>query len=511
MDRQSAFFQSFFLPKAAPLRERATELYIYVMLLVYPLFTGFWGYSRITDSKFGFFAAATLAWLAVLAFAPGGRRFSLRDRPAAEKCVLVYLVLCVVSALLSPDGTKTLAGAGRWDGLLTTALCCAAFFGCARFARMRSGYLFAAALSAGVNCVVALLQLAGFDPLRLFPSGCTFYDAGVRFSSVFFGTIGNADLFAAYLCLVLPLTMAYYITSRKRNGWLAAGVFLFALSLFFSGVSGGALAFAVCLLCGAPFVLTDGERLRRALELAAVVCLAACAASPLRVITPAGGGAVTIGGRFSRLSLLLPAAAACFVLLRLLTAKKQFRSRNLKRFFASLSLLLAAGAVAAVWFYPGKSGTLFELSQVLHGHAEDGYGSSRVLIWRKLLALVPARPLLGYGPGTLSLHLDVHFSRYVAQTGKTISTYVDNAHNVYLGILANTGALSLAAYLAAMAVSLRRAVRSRARFAAPLACALLCYWVQDFFGLGLFLVSPLMWVLWGLAVRENAVKIGTRV
>ena len=157
-------------------------------------------------------------------------------------------------------------------------------------------------------------------------------------------------------------------------------------------------------------------------------------------------------------------------------------------------------------FCPVSSGTLFELSQVLHGHLEDSYGSSRVLIWRKLLALVPAHPLFGGGPGTLALRLDLHFSRTVAETGKTISTFVDNSHNVYLGILVNTGALSLAAYLAAMTATLRDTARSRAVLAAPLACALLCYWVQDFFGLGLFLVAPLMWIFWGLAAAKSAAE-----
>ena len=33
---------------------------------------------------------------------------------------------------------------------------------------------------------------------------------------------------------------------------------------------------------------------------------------------------------------------------------------------------------------------------------------------------------------------------------------------------------------------------------ACLACSLLCYWIHAFFGLGLFLVSPLMWLTWGL-------------
>lgn len=498
--------QKLFVSKSADLRVRAADAYIYVMLLLFPLFTGFHGYTMITASKFVFFETATLALLAVVLFASRRRpdRLALRTAASAEKLLLVYLALCVLSAVLSPCRAKTFLGAGRYDGLYTTLLCCAAFFCASRFARPRAGYVYAAVLGGAGCCLVALLQLFGQNPFGLFPSGYTFFDAGVHFSSVFLGTIGNADLFSAYLCLLLPLATVYYITSDRRNGWLLPAISLFALCLFACGVSGGVLALGVCILCAVPFVVTDGARLTRALDAAAALCIGAFFAFPLRVTTPEGGGAVTVPGSFPAKSLVLPALAAVLLVCRFMTAKKEFRSRNLKIVFSALSLACVAGGFAAVYFYPGGSGTLYELSQALHGHLENSYGSSRVLIWRRLLALFPDRPLLGGGPGTLAARLDLTFSRVVPETGKTLQSYVDNAHNEYLGILVNTGALSLAAYLAAMVATLRRAVKGKAGdFAAPLVCALLCYWVQAFFGLGLFLVAPVMWILWGLAAAKQ--------
>jgi len=498
--------QKLFVSKSVDLRARAADAYIYLLLFVFPLFMGFHGYAKITASKFVFFELSTLALLLVVLPASCHRadRFSFKTAPLTEKLLSVYLAVCVLSAVLSPYRAKTFLGAGRYDGLYTTLLCLTAFFCVRRFARPKAGYVYAAALGGGVNCLVALLQLFGRNPLWLFPSGYTFFDAGVHFSSVFLGTIGNADLFSAYLCLILPLTSVYYITSGRRNGWLLPLVALFALCLFACGVSGGVLAFAVCLVCAAPFVVTDGARLARALDAAAVLCIGAFFAFPLHVTTPKGGGAVTVPGSFPAKAFVLPALAAVLLVCRFMTAKKEFRSRNLKLAFSALSLACVAGGFAALYFYPGGSGTLYELSQALHGHLEDGYGSSRVLIWKKLLALVPERPLLGGGPGTLAARVDLTFSRVVPETGKTLKAFVDNAHNEYLGILVNTGALSLAAYLAAMIATLRRARKGKAGdLAAPLACALLCYWVQAFFGLGLFLVAPMMWVLWGLASAKQ--------
>ncbi len=493
-------------PKVADPRERGTELYIYCMLLVYPLFTGFHGYARVTASKFWFFAGATGLWLLFLLVcelrAKDAPRF--KTLSAVEKLVCAYLALCIVSAFLSPDRVKTLLGTGRYDGLLTTALCCLLFFGVTRFGRPKLGFIYAAALGACLNCFVAVLQLFGKNPLWLFPNHYTFFGAGVYFSSVFLGTIGNADLFSAYLCLVLPMAAGWYLVSGKTPAVFLPAAGLMAVCLFACGVSSGLLAFALCVLLAAPFLITDNERLRRTLELSAVFCLAAFLASPLRVTTPEGGGAVSVPMRFSQTSFFLLAGAAVFVLLRFWTAKKEFRSRSLRRFFGWLSAGIVVLGIAAVYFYSGNGGTMYELSQVLHGHIEDSYGSSRVRIWRRTLALFREHPLFGGGPGTIAERLDVGFSRVVPETGKTLKSFADNAHNVYLGILANTGVFSFAAYLAAMAVSLHKALKCWAPLTAPFALALLCFWIQDFFGLGLFLVTPIMWILWGLLARTDS-------
>lgn len=146
---------------------------------------------------------------------------------------------------------------------------------------------------------------------------------------------------------------------------------------------------------------------------------------------------------------------------------------------------------------PGRSGTVYELSRILRGDFSPGFGSSRLGIWKETLALVPERPLLGGGPGTLALRVDIRFSRFVPETGQTLSTYVDNAHNEYLGFLADLGIPGLALYLGAMGRHLFL-LPAVAGPRVPWGCALVCYWIQAFFGLGLCLTAPLLWLSWGL-------------
>ncbi len=481
-----------------------TEIYIYLMLFLFPLFTGFHGYAELTLSKYVFFVSATALWIiALFVFGIINKvRFYKNELTLSGIFILAFLVFCCASAVFSSYRSSVLLGEGRFDGLLTIFLCVSIFFGVSQLAQPKRSYIYAASLAVSLNCIVAVLQLLGYNPLHLFPSDYNFYDAGIRFSSTFLGTIGNADLFSAYICLVLPLAAVYYICSEKRMFSLLPCVLLTSFCQFKSGVSGGMLALAVTAAAAAPFVITNSERLRRALELVSLVLISAFLAFSIKNTEAAG--IVTLNFCLSHFSQALIIAAAIATVVRLMLQKRKFAQKSLTLFFAALAAVLVVLGLLTAYYWSGTAGSVYELSQLMQGNIKDSFGSSRILIWRKSLELVPERMLLGGGPGTLSLRLDVNFSRFVEETGQTLSSSVDNAHNDYLGILVNTGLLSLAAYLAAQLTSLFKAAKAAksSEFCACLACCLLCYWIQAFFGLGLFLVSPIMWLCWGLLVSS---------
>ena len=157
-----------------------------------------------------------------------------------------------------------------------------------------------------------------------------------------------------------------------------------------------------------------------------------------------------------------------------------------------------------IYFFAPAEGTLYELSQVLHGNIDDKFGSSRIKIWRGCLALFNENPIFGSGPDTLALRVDIQFARFVPETGKILQTSVDNAHNEYIGYLINTGIFGLAAYLFILALGLVRLLKGHSR---PNICAIglacLCYCVQSFFALGLPLVAPLFWIALALLFSDD--------
>lgn len=482
-----------------PGREKLTDAYIFVMLLFFPLFTGFRGYAAITISKYLFFTVATALWLFALAVLTLKNRPLLRRPTAAQACALAFMAVCCLSSALSPYGAECLLGAGRYDGLVTLLLCALIFLGTSTFGQLRTCHTLAFAASCTLCCLVAALQLLGLDPLWLYPGELSYYDSHILFSGEFLGTVGNVNMLSALLTLSIPLFFSLTVIGQDKYSPLYnIPLFLSTLILIASKVSGGILAVCLCALCAPALLVRDFPTLRRALRSAASCLLAASLARAFTASPDAAG--VRFGLTFGPAPLLCLGLCAACLLAAALTrvVRRAPTGRTLRLACVCFSVCVLAAALLAIWLWPGTSGTVYELSQAMRGHLEDGFGSSRILIWRGVLALVPERPILGGGPGTLSLRLDLTFSRYVPETGKTLSTYVDNAHNEYLRLLADTGALGLLSYLALLLSSLAPCLR-RSGTQSAILLSLVCYCIQDFFGLGLCLVSPLFWIMLGLS------------
>ena len=482
-------------------QELATDLYLITILCIFPLFSGFSGYTDVTFSKYVFWMAATAFWLAALLILCFLRRSPGR-LGAEQLAALVFLTVCLCSWLFSPYRRDSFLGAGRYDGLLTIVSYVLCFLGVSRFTHPKPLHAHAFAVGIILCCAVGVLQLFGLDPLRLFPGTMTYYDAGMLYSGTYLGTIGNTNLLDAALCAALPLFFALWVCG---DGGEAGTLFLFPLLpgcflLVRAGGSGAMLALAVCALVAAPLLFTDLQKLRRGMRGCAVMLLSC-------------GAALSYAPVYAqrRLSVRFTASPAVFAALAgalLLFGFSFLRSRRfhptakaLRRAFLLLDAAAVLGALAAVRFWSGTEGTVYELQNALRGQLSDSFGSSRILIWRNCLALIPERPLLGGGPGTLALRLDVTFSRFVPETGLTLTSFVDNAHNIYLGYLVNCGALGFASYLGLLACAFlgtMRKLKLQRTMIPALALSVVCSAVHGFFGLGLFICEPFFWCILGL-------------
>lgn len=422
--------------------EKITDAYLALMLSVFLLWPGIDGYTKITAGKYRLFLILTLACCAAVALVylellmirqcrPVPFRELVRAIRPAEWLMLGYVLCSLLSSLLSPWRADTWLGLGRREGFLTLALYAAVFLLLGRLARPKKWLLDVFGAGMSLCCLLALWQLAGGNPLGLYPEGLRYSDAGKAYSGAYLGTIGNTDILAAVMCVAVPAF--FYGAWKLRRYWLLAPLALCLTVSVWMDVSAGLLGIAAGLVLPLPLALREKKRRAAALVI--------------------GAGLLVV--------------------------------------------------FLAVLLLPDLPGIFGEAHALLHGQAEDEFGSGRIYIWKNVWQEVKERPLFGGGPDTLSRRITAYFERYDEARNTVIRTGIDAAHNEYLNILANQGIFALLCWLGALGCSAARFVRQAGERPAVLICgsAVLGYCVQAFFGISMCLSTPFFLIAW--AMLEN--------
>ena len=418
-----------------PFLERArwvTDKYILTMLGLFPLFVGFHGYGAITASKFWFFAVVTGLWIAA------ALAMLLCGLVAGERYRLdVRPAHIAVGLFLAVSGVSAMNSPFGAQCLV----------GVSRYTGYLTDLLCAAAFF-GVS------QLAGPRRRYVWAMGIS---AAVCCAISFLQLLG-LDPFHFY-----PEGTNYYDKFVAYN------------SAFLGTIGNTGLLAAYLCLAGpltAVCAVLSRQRRDRLLLVPAAMCLA------LLVLCDVDAGVLALFG--------------CV----LIAVPVVIRKERAARIAGAVSGGTVAAGLGALWFWPGKSGTFYEMHQVLHGHLSDEFGSHRGQIWKRCWELFQEHPWLGGGPGTAPGRILIQWTSDVRQ--QTVQE--DNAHNVYLGHLIDVGLLGAAAYVGALVCSAVTWVRRRhdGPVYPALGSAMVCYLIQDFFGMGLVLTAPMLWVLWGL-------------
>lgn len=231
---------------------------------VFLLYPGTRGYAAIQQAKVGSFYLLFGGYLALMLLFTAEmlltRQLRLpasamvwRGTSAAQKCVLLYWLFSLVSALASDYFPMTVLGLTRDEGLLTITLYCMTFLCVSFFARPKRWLLDAFAAAMTAFCAICLLQLAGHNPLHLYPDGTNYFGTGVDYAGEYFGTVGNAGLTAAVLCMAFALfAVAAWKEKRTRRILYATVSALSLAALLISRVRAGILAAAAGTMLFSP-------------------------------------------------------------------------------------------------------------------------------------------------------------------------------------------------------------------------------------------------------------------
>ncbi|MBW3615068.1 MAG: O-antigen ligase family protein [Actinobacteria bacterium] len=145
----------------------------------------------------------------------------------------------------------------------------------------------------------------------------------------------------------------------------------------------------------------------------------------------------------SRILLLALGASSVYLLAR-------HRSLRAVFFVTALGVGIVGGSVAGA--APGRTGASDRISQV--GLAE-GSTLQRVYTWQEAAATVLDRPLVGYGPGRYLQATLPHRSLRLAEAGP--DSYFVDAHNLFVNLAVDVGAIGLLLFLGWLLLSARDA------------------------------------------------------
>lgn len=172
-------------------------------------------------------------------------------------------------------------------------------------------------------------------------------------------------------------------------------------------------------------------------------------------------------------------------------------------------------------FYRNPYGNYVTLSEIDRVKALDGYepvGSARIFIWSRLIPKIAERPIFGYGPDTAQVIFpqDDYLGKIHAYG--TNNMIVDKAHNLYVQYAVSFGFLGLGTLLALIILffimSIRLLIRQQFKFESAVESALiiavLSYLVAAFFNDSNVHVSPVFWVLFGMAFAYMKEKGSTK-
>lgn len=240
---------------------KITEIYILLFASLHLLNVGFSGYSHIFDAKkVSFCTINILFFLAVptVMYVCGDKtKYNLKKYISPARIfAALYMLFTIISAFLSEHFPATIIGVSRFEGAFTISIYCISFMLISIFPAKNKHLLYVFSVCVTLFSVLCVIQLAGFNPLRLYPKGTNFFDAGVIYTTAFIGTTGNTNLTGAFICTALPFLTVTMLKSRGKFRFLLLIPSLLLLYIVLRmGVDSAILGLAVCFIITFPMVL----------------------------------------------------------------------------------------------------------------------------------------------------------------------------------------------------------------------------------------------------------------
>lgn len=500
--------------------EKITDIYIVIIIIVFPLIVNKYGFFRIFECKYNAFLAISITYLVSTILAYLFMRIVKKEDVLKDKKItlvqiggLVFLGANIISCIFSPFKNTDffLIGIGRAEGIITISLYTLTFLAITAFGEFKKRQILYFSISSILLNLIAILQFVGFNPFNMYQEGIGTHNVS------FMTTIGNVDFISALYCILVAISaFAYiYMDNNKYNSiihLLSVAMGSFILNII--DVNSGKVAFLGLIVLAFPFIITNSKRLKKSVTVVNMVMIANCINVIMNTQYHYDLGRIVLHFQFNYIVFLFIVVIAILALLARVLKNVNYDISDNKKVIRGIYLLYLVGAIVIIaffYFVDLRIGMLSEIHEILHGNLKDEYGTYRVFLWRRTLKIIPEAPLIGTGPDTFVIRFMSKYTEDIAALGEL--SINDTAANAYLTMIVNIGILGFGAYLFMLFASFKEALHFKAKNlinenkeAMVLLSGITCYLIQDFFNLWVVVITPVYFVTLGvlyLSTKES--------
>lgn len=455
-------------------------------------------------------------------------KFQLAKISLLDKCVFVYGLLVVVSALLSPFKLNVIAqedlslassnnifmGYSGWHmGIFAQLAFVMLYFLVSRYWEYDNMWTSVYLGVSGVVYFLALLHQFRIDPLNMFDGQPINLPSDIYFLS----TIGQSSWYSSYLCCLFPVGLYIFWHSEKKNIRIASGIYsIVSFASMVTQSSDSAIFALVAIFVTLLFFSYMENRLFvRFFECVILTVATFVGVGILQKIAPEN--AVDAGEIWKFMSqnpvmwVLLVLMIVIRVLLGKAYAQEKLEVRKFKFIWYVVIAMMIIGAVGAVvYIYLNTTGKLPEnlRSDNMYLLWNAYWGNWRGADWTctvlAFLDCLKDQPLVGlFGTGSDMMWRMAYKYRADIVNQVDQQTKMVCAHNEWLNAFPNQGLLGGIAYIAIFISAIKR-FGSKAKETPELVAIVLCvttYMAHNFYCYQQIIVTPMIFILMGMGEK----------
>ena len=492
--------------KEKSILEVISDVYIFIILLVFPLIVDKNGFFRILECKWYSYVAISsvyiLSSILVILYFLIFKKANIMNKIKLSKVqwfAIAFLAVNILSFLFSPfrKNYNLLVGVGRGEGLIVSSLYILSFLFITLFAKFKKKYIMYFSISSILLNIIAILQFIGFNPFNMYQDGIGIHNVS------FLTTIGNIDFVSALYCILLMVSFSAFVFLDDETKWQKAihllSIFMGFMMVAIMEVASGKLAPFLTLVIIFPFIIINNKRLARFVVVIATILMSYCVNLFINPQYHYDKQSLGLYFNFNYIVVLFLIVCSVLVYLSKVLWKTNYdysKDKRIIKFFYIGVVGVGIIGILVLYFYKSDIGMLYEIHELLHGNFDDNFGTYRIFLWKRTLAIIPQYLILGSGPDTFAIRFMAKYTQDIAALGEL--TLNDTAANVYLTMAVNLGLVGLITYLGFIYNQIKIGIRKINKYSAILFTALVCYLICSFFNLSVVIISPIFWTLMGL-------------